>query len=70
MRDLDIIENFDKLPREMGVRLPVTVTVTQSSPATVWRLAAAGKLKTVKVSSRVTLFNVGSIRDLLAGSAA
>jgi hypothetical protein len=62
------IEGFDKLPNSAGVRQPTVCGVLGCSPATIWRLAKDGKLKAIKVSPRVTVFNVGSIRALLSGN--
>jgi hypothetical protein len=61
------IEAFDKYPNSAGVRLPTVSAVLACSNATVWRLAKAGILKSVKVSPRVTIFTVGSIRAVLSG---
>jgi predicted DNA-binding transcriptional regulator AlpA len=55
------------LPDEAGVRLPTVTSLLGCSSSTAWRLAHRGSLKAVKVSSRVTVFNVGSIRALLSG---
>jgi predicted DNA-binding transcriptional regulator AlpA len=63
------IEAFDKYPNSAGVRLPTVTAVLACSNATVWRLAKSGVLKSVKVSPRVTVFNVGSIRAVLNGGA-
>jgi hypothetical protein len=64
------IENFKHLPDEAGVRLPLVCKLMSCSAPTVWRMAAAGTLATVKVSKRVTLFNAGSLRKVLAGGTA
>lgn len=69
MQSSSPIEAFDKLPNSAGVREPTACGVLGCSPATVWRLAKEGKLRAVKVSSRVTVFNVGSIRAVLSGGA-
>jgi hypothetical protein len=63
------LDQFSHLPDEAGVRLPTTTAVLACSNATVWRLAKAGVLKSIKVSARVTVFNVGSIRAVLNGGA-
>jgi hypothetical protein len=63
------IEAFDKYPNSAGVRLPTVTAVLACSNATVWRLAKAGVLKAVKVSPRVTVFNVASVRAVLNGGA-
>jgi hypothetical protein len=62
--------DFDKLPNSAGVRLPTATALLACSSATIWRLVNAGKLKAVKVSAGVTLFNVGSIRSILRGEVA
>ena len=61
------LEQFPHMPDEAGARLPVTCTLLSCSPATIWRLVKAGKIKAHKISPRVTVFNVGSIRALLNG---
>jgi predicted DNA-binding transcriptional regulator AlpA len=66
-RNIEAIQQFHNLPNEAGVRLPTACSLLACSPATIWRLAQAGKIKACKVSSRVTVFNVGSIRAALAG---
>ena len=63
------LERFASLPDEAGIRLPTACSVMSCSPATVWRLAKAGTLTARKVSTRVTIFNVGSIRAVLNGNA-
>jgi hypothetical protein len=61
------LDQFSHLPNEAGTRLPTVCGVLACSAATVWRLAKAGKIKAHKISPRVTVFNVGSIRALLGG---
>lgn len=61
------LKHFHLLPDEAGVRLPTVRCVLGCSSATVWRLAKAEKIHTRKVSERVTVFIVGSIRALLSG---
>ncbi len=65
----DALQNFPRLPNEAGVRLPTATAILGCSNATIWRLAQSGILKSVKVSPRVTVFNVGSIRAVLSGGA-
>ena len=60
------IKQFHNLSNEIGVRLPTARCVLGCSSATVWRLAKAGKIETRKVSERVTVFTVGSLRNLLS----
>jgi hypothetical protein len=66
-RNTEAIQQFHNLPNEAGVRLPTACALASCSAATMWRLAKAGKIKTQKVSERVTVFNVGSLRQLLSG---
>ncbi len=63
------LEQFPHLPNEAGVRLPTVTAVFACSNATAWRMAKAGVIKAVKISPRVTVFNVGSIRAVLNGGA-
>jgi hypothetical protein len=61
------LEQFPHMPDESGVRLPTACGVMSCSAATLWRLVKARKIKAHKISPRVTVFNVGSIRALLNG---
>jgi hypothetical protein len=63
----EALGNFPHQPNEAGVRVRVAQALLNCSTATIWRLAKSGKLQTRKVSERVTVFTVGSIRALLAG---
>jgi predicted DNA-binding transcriptional regulator AlpA len=63
----DALKQFHILPDEAGVRLPTVRGILACSSATIWRLAKAEKIKARKISERVTVFNVGSIRALLNG---
>lgn len=60
-------ETFDKSPDSAGVRASTAGALLGCSQATIWRLAKAGKLQTRKVTPRVTVFIVGSIRAVLNG---
>lgn len=62
----EALTNFDQLPDSACVRLPVVRGLLSVSTATVWRMIKAGKLKTYKLTSRTTVFNVGELRKLLA----
>ena len=64
----DALKNFDALPPSASVRQPVVEGVLACSAATVWRLVKAGKLNPRKLSERVTGFNVGELRALLASA--
>ena len=61
------LTQFSCLPDEAGVRLPTVCSLMSCSGATVWRMVKAGKIKAHKVSERVTVFNVGSLRSVLRG---
>jgi hypothetical protein len=59
------LKQVPNLPDEAGIRLSLVCALLACSPATVWRLAQTGKIKTRKPSRRVTVFSLGSIRALL-----
>ncbi len=61
------LDQVPTLPDEAGVRLPIAIALLGCSRNTVWRMARTGKIKAVKVSDRVTVFNLGSIRAALSG---
>ena len=65
-RNLDAVENFDKYPDTAGIRVPATAVVLGCSVATVWRLVRDDKLKAKKISEKITIITVGSIRKRLA----
>ncbi|WP_218511732.1 AlpA family transcriptional regulator [Variovorax sp. dw_308] len=52
-------------PLPAYLRVEAVIRHLQISKATVWRLAAAGKISTLKISKRVTLFSAQSIQDYL-----
>jgi predicted DNA-binding transcriptional regulator AlpA len=59
----DAFKNFNSLPDEAFVRLPVVVLLDASSPATVWRKAKKGTFPApVKLGEKSTGWNVGSLR--------
>jgi predicted DNA-binding transcriptional regulator AlpA len=60
--------NFDSLPNTAQVRLPVVQALFGVSSATVWRMVAAGELKTHKLTPRTTSFNVGELRETLSNN--
>lgn len=63
----DALKNFDSLPRTANVRLPVVEGLYGVSAATAWRMVQRGTLPSPrKLSSRVTAWNVGELRDALA----
>ena len=57
---------FDKFPDSAQVRLPVVTALLGVSPATVWRMVRAKKLRSYKLTERTTTFNVGEIRKVLS----
>lgn len=63
------LRDFDQLPNEAQVRLPVVKGILSVSGATVWRMCRAGKLRSYKLTERTTTFNVGELRALLADKA-
>ena len=64
---LDAAAGFDQLPDSAYVRLPVVRALFGISQPTAWRWVANGRLPTPrKLSSRISGFQVGEIRALLA----
>jgi hypothetical protein len=63
----DALRNFDDLPDSANVRQQVVESLFGCSAATVWRMVKRGKLRTRKLSERVTAFNVGELRTALRG---
>jgi len=61
----EALKSFDSLPNTSFVRLPVVRELFGVSTATIWRLVAAGVLRTHKLTPRTTTFNVGELRDVL-----
>lgn len=62
------ITSFGTLPDEATIRVKAASSLLSCSVATIWRMAKAGRIKTVKISDGVTGVRVGSIRALLNGS--
>lgn len=63
----DALKNFDSLPDSANVRQPVVQGLIGCSAATVWRMVKRGSLPTPrKLSERVTAWNVGDLRKVLA----
>ena len=61
------LEYFDSLPNSANVRLPVVKGLYGCSAATIWRGVQSGKVpKPKKISARITVWNVGELRDALA----
>jgi predicted DNA-binding transcriptional regulator AlpA len=66
---LSSLTNFDALPDTANVRQPVVEALFACSSATVWRWVKAGIIPSPrKLSSRVTVWNVGQLRAALAGN--
>lgn len=67
----DALKNFDSLPDSAYVRQPVIEALFGYSSATVWRRVKDGRLPAPrKLSDRVTTWNVGELRRVLADLAA
>ena len=63
----DALKNFDYLPDSANVRQPVVEALIGCSAATVWRMVKRGTLPAPrKLSERVTAWNVGALRKVLA----
>ena len=62
------LKHFDDLPNTANVRQPVVEALFACSSATVWRGVKEGIIPTPrKLSARVTVWNVGQLREALAG---
>lgn len=65
---LEVLAAFPRYPDIAQVRLPVVKALLGISSASVWRLVAAKKLRTYKLTPRTTTFNVGELRQLLVNT--
>ncbi len=64
----DGLRHFNELPDCARVRLPVVKGLLGCSAATVWRMAATGRIpKPEKISDGVTAWRVGDLRVALRG---
>ncbi len=64
---LNVADSFDQLPDCAFVRQPVVEQLFACSAATVWRSVARHRIpKPIKISHRVTVWNVGQLRTALA----
>ena len=62
----DSLRNFNGLPDEAFVRLPVVLMLLGVSRATVWRMCKSGALPAPKkLGSRISVWNVGALRNVL-----
>lgn len=65
------LANFDEMPASAYIRLPVMLALYGISAATLWRNCKRLKIpQPVKLSERVTAWNVGAIKADLAAKAA
>ena len=63
----DALRNFDELPASAYVRQPVVQALFGCSSSTVWRMVGRGDIPSPKkISARVTAWQVGSLRAMLA----
>ncbi len=63
----DALKNFDSLPDSALVRQPVVEALFGYSAATVWRMVKKGKLPApLRLAERITTWNVGDLRKVLA----
>ena len=63
----DALKNWDFLPDDANVRLPVVQGLFACSASSVWRGVSACRIpKPRKLSPRVTCWNVGELRQALA----
>lgn len=63
----DTFSHFDQLPDCAFVRQPIVERLFACSAATVWRYVASCRIpKPRKLSHRVTVWNVGQLRAVLA----
>lgn len=67
----EALENFEKLPDDAFVRLPVVCGLFACKTATVWRMARDGRIPApVKLGPRHTAWKVGSLRATLSALSA
>jgi predicted DNA-binding transcriptional regulator AlpA len=62
-----VLQHFDSFPDSANVRQPVVEGLFACSSATVWRMTKRGIIPAPrKLSERVTAWNVGELRKVLA----
>ena len=66
----EALAQFSNLPNEVQLRLPIVKALLGISSASVWRLVAAKKLKTYKLTPRTTTFNCGELREFILAAKA
>lgn len=60
------IDDFERLPDQAFVRLPVMIALLGCSSSTVWRMVKRGEIpRPYKISERVTAWNAGEVRQKL-----
>lgn len=63
----DSLRYFDSLPEAANVRLPVVMALFGCSAPTIWRMVKRGHLdRPIKLSPRISAWNVGALRRTLA----
>lgn len=66
----DALRNFNDLPSDAYVRLPVVCALFSIGPATTWRWVKKSTIPAPrKLSESVTAWNVGQLRKALRGEA-
>ncbi len=64
---LSALKNFNFLPNEARVRLPVVCALFSRSASSIWRDIKAGRLPApIKIGPRATAWVVGDLRKALA----
>ena len=61
-----VLLNWQIMPDDGQIRLPVVKQLLGVSSATIWRLVKKGHLKTYKLTERTTTFNIREIKQFLA----
>lgn len=64
----DALKFFDELPDSANVRLPIVLALFSCSKATLWRRTHDNPLLSPRrLSPRITVWNVGQLRQALQG---
>lgn len=67
VRTLSLLSNFDKLPDDMLVRVPVVSVLFSASEPTIWRWVKQGLIPApTKVGPGISAWKVGGLRKTLA----
>lgn len=67
-RSLNSLQSFETSPDVANVRVSVVAALFSCHEDTIWRWAKEGRLTAKKIGPKVTVFNVGEIRHLLAAA--